>query len=717
LKLDTVAQSGPQPAAGCAPSGRAKASKALGARLTFQQNYAGAFTGLGAAAAGQPARVGRGNNVSDSNQEELERLRAIEERHRLLFTNMAAAFVLFEMLKDETGQVVDARILELNPSYERMTGIPSEQLLGRTLREMIGYYEPSWLAFLAQVAESGVPASHVQYITQGDRYVDVRAYQPRPGQAALQLYDVSEQKRAEQAAHERDARLDALVTSAMDAIVSLDEQQHVVLFNPAAERMFRCRAEEALGRPFSALIAVQQRAQFTEQISEFSQSGLSNRRVGVAGELAGRRMNGEEFPLEAAISQCTLQKQTLITLILRDSSERRRAEDDRLKFLAQIQQTQKLESLGVLAGGIAHDFNNLLMAVLGHADLALDALPETSAAREDLSEIRRAAQRATELCKQMLAYSGKGRFVIQPVALQRVVEDMLHMLRVSMSKNAILKLNFSPNLPPVDADASQLRQVVMNLVVNASEAIGERSGVVTLSTGAMDCDRAYLSEAWLDEQLPEGLYVFIEVADTGSGMDAETRARIFDPFFTTKFTGRGLGLAAVLGIVRGHRGAIKVYSELGRGTTLKVLFPASQHGEVREPTSLVRGVYEGKGTVLLVDDDESVRAVGRKMLERIGFTVVTAADGADAIARFRERADDIICAIVDLTMPHVDGAETFRELRRMRPGVRVILSSGYNEQDVTQRFVGKGLAGFIQKPYQLTTLLAVMKEVLEKNRE
>jgi len=234
----------------------------------------------------------------------------------------------------------------------------------------------------------------------------------------------------------------------------------------------------------------------------------------------------------------------------------------------------------------------------------------------------------------MLAYSGKGRFVIQAVEMQKVVEEMLHMLRVSISKNAILKLNFSANLPSVDADASQLRQVVMNLVVNASEAIGERSGVVTISTGAMDCDRAYLSEAWLDEQLPEGMYVFIEVADTGAGMEAETRTRIFDPFFTTKFTGRGLGLAAVLGIVRGHRGAIKVYSELGRGTTFKVLLPASQRAEAQEPGSAVRGIYEGKGTVLLVDDDESVRAVGRKMLERIGFAVVTASDGAEGHRAF-----------------------------------------------------------------------------------
>jgi two-component system cell cycle sensor histidine kinase/response regulator CckA len=655
--------------------------------------------------------------VSDPSQDELERLRAIEERHRLLFANMGAAFVLYEIVSDWAGKPTDARVLEVNPAFERMLGQPEQLLVGRTMREILPYFNEAWLAFLARVASTGEPASRTDHIPPLDRYMDVRAYCPSPGQAAVQLYDVTEQHHAEQRTLERDARLDGLVTSAMDAIISLDEEQQIVLFNPAAEKMFRCRADAAIGGDFSQFIAPQHREPQREQINEFAQSGLASRRIGVVGELSGRRVGGEEFPLEASISQCTVQKRKLITLILRDSSERRRAEDERLKFLSQIQQTQKLESLGVLAGGIAHDFNNLLMAVLGHADLALDALPASSEARDDLAEIRRAAQRATELCKQMLAYSGKGRFVIQPVEMQKVVEEMLHMLRVSISKNAILKLNFSANLPSVDADASQLRQVVMNLVVNASEAIGERSGVITISTGAMDCDRAYLSESWLDEQLPEGLYVFIEVADTGCGMDLETRQRIFDPFFTTKFTGRGLGLAAVLGIVRGHRGAIKVYSELGRGTTFKVLFPASQRAEVREPGSAVRGIYEGKGTVLLVDDDESVRAVGRKMLERIGFTVVTASDGSEAIARFRERADDIICAIVDLTMPHVDGAETFRELRRMRPGVRVILSSGYNEQDVTQRFVGKGLAGFIQKPYQLSTLVAVLKEVLEKSRE
>jgi two-component system, cell cycle sensor histidine kinase and response regulator CckA len=650
--------------------------------------------------------------VSDPSPAELERLRAIEERHRLLFTNMGAAFALYEMVRGGDGQVVDAELLEVNPAYCEMVGLPGESLVGKRMRKIMPYLDERWLAFLAEVASTGRPGARLDYAAEHDRYVDVRAYSPRPGQAAIQLYDVTEQKRAERLVRERDARLDALVSSAMDAIVALDGQQRITLFNPAAEKMFRCSSADAIGSEFSRFIAAQHRDAQRQQVIELLASPLASPPMRAIGDFSGLRADGEAFPLEGSSSCCTVDQKPWVTLILRDASERRRAEEERLKFLSQIQQTQKLESLGVLAGGIAHDFNNLLMAVLGHADLALDALPSTSDARDDLAEIRRAAQRATELCKQMLAYSGKGRFVIQSVELQKVVEEMLQMLRVSISKNAVLKLDFCPNLPRVEADASQLRQVVMNLVVNASEAIGDKSGVITLSTGAMDCDRDYLSEVWLNEQLPAGQYVFVEVADTGSGMDADTRARIFDPFFTTKFTGRGLGLAAVLGIVRGHRGAIKVYSEPGRGSTLKVLFPAAARVEVREEASPHRGLYEGKGTVLLVDDDDAVRAVGRKMLERLGFTVVTAADGAEALALFRERKGDIVCALVDLTMPRVDGAETFRELRRMKPGVRVILSSGYNEQDVTQRFVGKGLAGFIQKPYQLSTLVAVLGEVL-----
>ena len=256
----------------------------------------------------------------------------------------------------------------------------------------------------------------------------------------------------------------------------------------------------------------------------------------------------------------------------------------------------------------------------------------------------------------------------------------------------------------------------MNLITNASEAIGDRSGIISITTGAVDCDRAYLTESYLDEELPEGLYVSLEVADTGCGMDAETRAKLFDPFFTTKFTGRGLGLAAVLGIVRGHRGAIKIYSEPGKGTTFKVLFPAVD----AEPRSVAdrkppdREAWRGEGTVLLVDDEEAIRALGKRMLERAGFDVLTANDGRDAVELYREHGDQIVCVILDLTMPQMDGEEAFREMRRIRSDVCVIVSSGYNEQEVTQRFVGKGLAGFIQKPYKFNRLLDQVRQALAK---
>ena len=403
-----------------------------------------------------------------------------------------------------------------------------------------------------------------------------------------------------------------------------------------------------------------------------------------------------------------------LATVTHDITERKQAEERRKKLEAKLQQAQKLESLGVLAGGIAHDFNNLLMGVLGHAEIALIELPPESPARGDLKNITTAALRAAELTKQMLAYSGKGKFVVETLNLSKLVEEMAHLLQVSISKNVVLKYNFADNLPTIEADGAQIRQVVMNLIINASEAVGEESGVVTVSTGVIEADRSYLSETYLDENLPEGDYVGLEVADTGCGMDEQTQQKIFDPFFTTKFTGRGLGLAAVLGIVRGHAGAMKIYSQPQRGSTFKVLFPASRQpvGESAGP-SATEQEWRGSGVILVVDDDEPVRITAKLMLEKLGFTVLTAEDGRAALEVFRSRGDEIVVVLLDLTMPHLDGEETFRELRRLRPDVRVILSSGYNEQETTSHFAGKGLAGFLQKPYGLRPLGEKIRQVLE----
>ncbi len=381
-------------------------------------------------------------------------------------------------------------------------------------------------------------------------------------------------------------------------------------------------------------------------------------------------------------------------------------------FDQRLLETQKLESLGVLAGGIAHDFNNIVMTILGNADLAERGLSPDSPARENLHEITQSAKRAANLCQQLLAYSGKGRFEKRTLDLNAVITEMEQMLKLSISKKAAIRFSLSPSIPLLEADLSQIQQVVMNLVINASEAITTANGVITVSTGSQQCDHAYLREMWSGEPLPEGLYDFIEVADNGCGMDDTLRARIFEPFFTTKVKGRGLGLAAVMGLVRGHRGAIKVYSEPGRGTTFKLLFPAAAVPDYSGQRAEASGKWRGSGTVLLVDDDESVRKVGRRMLEALGFSVLLANDGREAVEVFRARQRDISCIILDLTMPVMDGGDAFRELQGIDPGVVVLLSSGYNEQETMEQFEGSGLAGFIQKPYHVPLLEEKLRKVL-----
>ncbi|MDK2973103.1 MAG: hypothetical protein PWP23_2858 [Candidatus Sumerlaeota bacterium] len=390
-----------------------------------------------------------------------------------------------------------------------------------------------------------------------------------------------------------------------------------------------------------------------------------------------------------------------------------RVEEERRALEAQMLQAQKLESLGVLAGGIAHDFNNLLMSVLGYADLTLSELPANSPLCEYLAEIEKGARRGADLCKQMLAYSGKGRFLIETLDLRSIVDDITHLLQISISKKAVLRYRYAENLPPVQADATQLRQIVMNLVINASDALEDRSGVISISTGLMECDHAYLSETYLNDELPEGLYTYLEVADTGCGMDAETRARVFDPFFTTKFAGRGLGLAAVLGIVRSHKGAIKIYSEPGRGTTFKVLFPVVEgSGARRLETPYPVDTWRGTGTILVVDDEVSVRTVTKLYLEKVGFKVLAAEDGVPGVETYRAHRDEIVLVVLDLTMPRMSGEECFRELRRIDKDIPVLLSSGYSESEVLQHFSGKGLSGFIQKPFKRHELVEKVRKAL-----
>jgi signal transduction histidine kinase len=397
-----------------------------------------------------------------------------------------------------------------------------------------------------------------------------------------------------------------------------------------------------------------------------------------------------------------------------DVTKRLRAERERRELEERMQQAQKLESLGIMAGGIAHDFNNLLTPILGGTTLALMDLPPESPARTRIKMIQKAAHRAAALTNQMLAYTGKESLRIEVLNLSNLVQEMGQLLESATSKKAEISYDLPEELPPVEADAAQLSQVVMNLITNASEAIGDEPGRISIRTGTLEADRAHLSQTLQEGELPEGTYVYFEVSDTGCGMEAETRARIFDPFFTTRFTGRGLGLAAVLGIVRSHRGAIELDSVSGLGTRFRVLLPRSRRSYPRrEPEPLAIETWRGSGTVLLVDDDEGVRELAQDILTGAGLRVLSACDGREAVSVFRKHADEIRVVLLDRTMPASSGEEAFEEIRRIRPDVPVVLVSGYSKESVTDHFAGKNLAGFLHKPFLPATLLVKMRELLE----
>jgi PAS domain S-box-containing protein len=519
------------------------------------------------------------------------------------------------------------------------------------------------------------------------------------------VVDITERKRV-------DDKFRLAVEAAPNGIVMIDPAGKITLINSQIERDFGYSGAELIGQPVELLVPGRFRSGHPNLLQGFLQHP-ETRPMGSGRDLYAVRKDGTEFPVEVGLNPIETAEGLEVLAVIADITQRKQMEARQKGLEAQIQQTQKLESLGVLAGGIAHDFNNILTGVLGSADLALLTMSAASPARHLLENIQTSAIRAADLCRQMLAYSGKGKFIIEALDLNEVIEEMSQLLHISISKKAVFNYNLYPDLPAVEGDATQIRQVVMNLITNASEAIGDKSGVITVTTGAMECDIQYLAELFLAEELVPGFYVYLEVADTGSGMDKETQKKIFDPFFTTKFSGRGLGLAAVLGIVRSHHGAIKVYSEKDRGTTFKILFPCSPKAPLKSlEEALVIESLNGQQAVLIIDDEDTVRAVARQTLELAGLTVLTAPDGREGVKLFEAKKEEIALVLLDLTMPHLSGEEVYRKIRRLRRSVPVIIISGYNEQELSGRFAGKGVAGSMQKPLRPRELLKTVKQVL-----
>jgi len=483
------------------------------------------------------------------------------------------------------------------------------------------------------------------------------------------------------------AKLHAIVESSEDAIISKGLDGVIQSWNYAAERIFGYTSEEMVGRTMRPLLPPD-RVQEESGIIERIRYGGNVKHF----ETVRVRKDGKHITVSLTISPIYDEAGKVVgaSHIARDITEQKHMEE-------QMRQTQKLESLGVLAGGLAHDFNNLLTGIMGNASLSMEDLENPVSLREHIGEILMSSERAALLVRQMLAYAGKGRYLIEPIDVSQQITEIVALIRTSIPRSVQLVLQLDSDPPRVDADRSQLHQLIMNLAINAAEAIGEQPGTVTITT----------SHTRIND---EG-QVVLTIADTGCGMDEATKSQMFDPFFTTKFTGRGLGLAAVMGIIRTHRGSISVDSAPGKGTTVAVVLPAST--AVTPAAAAVEPVeLRGSGHILVVDDEDLVRNLAKFTLERYGYTTELASNGEEGLNIFSARPGEFAAVILDLTMPVMGGEEMLTHVRRIRPDVPVVLSSGFSEIDALRRFHDRGLAGFLQKPYTATALARKLKQAL-----
>lgn len=527
--------------------------------------------------------------------------------------------------------------------------------------------------------------------------------------AVINWRDVTDHKLAEEKLRESENRLQAILDAEPECVKLLAADGTVLEMNPAGLAIIEAEsASQVFGQCIYPLIVPEHRAAF-QAIAEGAFAGQSGNLEFECVTLKGNRrwLDSHVAPLRDASG-------TIVAAlsVTRDITDRKRAEQERQRLEAQVQHAQKLESLGVMAGGIAHDFNNLLTVVLGYARLALGQLPADSPAAGMLRESERAAQRAADLTRQMLAYSGKGLFAIELLRLDRLVEELADLLGSVISKKAVLELKLEA--ATMAGGASQIRQVVMNLLTNASDALGDQVGHIRVRTGVAELTAAELRSRFVPDAVPAGRYAFLEVEDTGCGMSDDTLDKIFDPFFTTKFAGRGLGLAALLGIVRGHRGSIQVRSMPGRGTLFQVLFPAVAEVPAIDnfESDSIALAPPGDGLVLVIDDEPAVRLFVEQALAQAGYQVCDSADGVEGLQVFAERQAEIVAVLVDLTMPRMDGLEVLRLLRRLDAAVPILAMSGYNEEDVAMRLASAGASDFIQKPFHPGDLVARVGRLL-----
>ncbi len=631
-----------------------------------------------------------------------------EERFSFFMRHLPGA----AWMKDLQGRYVYA-----NPTAERIFNAPLELLLGKADDEVFPAEVAAQFQENARIAlNEGRNLETIESLPQPDGlHYSVVSKFPIFGPDGKTIMvggiaiDITDRRKAQQAAHDRLAELEHLYETAPVGLGFMDTELRFMRLNGQLAAINGAPVSAHIGRTIREMLP----AQLAEMIEPLHRQVLESGQPILDRELRSMSPAQPEIERDYQVSYSPVKSADGsllgVQVMVQDITERKR-------FDEQLRQTAKLESLGILAGGVAHDFNNLLTGILGNASLVEEVISPGDPLHPLLQDVIAASEQASHLTRQLLAYAGKGRFMVESLDISALVREISSLLRASIPKNVDLRLELKEPIFRVAADSSQIQQLVMNLVINGAEAIPAGApGVVRVRTWEQDIDAAYLRTGLfvVAEGVQPGQHVGLEVEDTGSGMDEETLKRIFDPFFSTKFTGRGLGLAATMGIVRGHRGALAVSSFPGAGSTFRILLPKTERQAKPRGAAPVPARVEAGGLVLVIDDEEMVRRTAETTLKRYGYTVMGAKTGQEGIEVFKRCAAEIRLVVLDLTMPGIGGEETLRGLRRIRADVKVILSSGYDEAETLRHFTKDGLPdAFIQKPYTAASLAGKVSRVL-----
>jgi PAS domain S-box-containing protein len=619
---------------------------------------------------------------------------------------------LFEESPMAIGFSRDGLMLDANPAYVRLFGYASaEEMRGISILEFIAPSHRERIAAMVAHRARGEPVPN-RYQTRGHRKdgsefpfeITTTRVPVVDGPLTIAfISDASEREQALEALRASEERFRTLASAAVEGVF-VHADGKIILANEAGAAMYGYEPDAIAGAAVLDLTAPESRALVVDRVRR----GATDPYEGYA-----LRKDGTTFCAEVQGKTLSLQGRPTRVTIIRDVTERRRAEAEQRALAERVRHAQKLESLGVLAGGVAHDFNNILTVIANGVALVKRQAGLEPAAAAQLDAVALATERAADLCRQMLAYAGKAVLAKSAVDLGGLVTEMATMLEVSIGKKATLVRKAAPGLPPLLGDPTQIRQVVMNLVMNASEAIEGSAGTVTITTSSGTFGPGDFARSAAGGEPKAGTYVVLEVRDDGAGMDAATIAQMFDPFFTTKFTGRGLGMAAVLGIVRGHEGAIDVESAPGKGTRIRVFFPASAYA-APSAARAAESTERGKGVVLVVDDERSVRLATKLLLEDMGFEVLVAQDGVEALEVFGANAARIDAVLLDLTMPRMDGTAALAHLRRIAPTVPVVLTSGYGSSPVDDAPGGARPDAVLGKPYGSRELRETIARVMRR---